>query len=228
MKISLCIPTNGVMEWICPVIESIYGQDVHENEFEVIVVDNGTNKEFQLYMEECVSRHTNLIYKRIKCPIFMNEIYAYKLAGGDFIKFINHRTLLLDGTLRCWIDFMNENAQKKPVIYFSNGVLNKENTKFFFTTFNQFLCNLSFWSSWSTGMAIWKEDLERIPENEEYNELFPHTTILFRNYNNKKTYIIDNNIYLHELPHNAVQKGSYDLFYAFAVDANPKAVLNLS
>lgn len=214
------------MEWICPVIDSIYGQDVHESEFEVIVVDNGNDKEFQIYMQECVKRHTNLIYKRVQCSIFMNEIYAYKLASGDFIKFINHRTLLLEGTLRGWIDFMNENAQKKPVIYFSNGVLDKENKKFFFSTFNEFVHNLSYWSSWSTGMAIWKEDLETIPENEEINELFPHTTILLRKYDNKETYIIDNNIYLQELPHNTIKKGNYDLFYAFAVEY-PSILLKL-
>ena len=36
--ISLCIPTNGVIEWIFPVLDSIYVQGVEENLFEVVKI----------------------------------------------------------------------------------------------------------------------------------------------------------------------------------------------
>ena len=41
LLLSICIPTNGVVEWIIPAINSIYSQGVDNNEFEVVVTDNG-------------------------------------------------------------------------------------------------------------------------------------------------------------------------------------------
>ena len=35
--ISLCMPTNGVIEWVFPVLDSIFGQGVDDNLFEVVV-----------------------------------------------------------------------------------------------------------------------------------------------------------------------------------------------
>ena len=44
--ISLCIPTNGVIYLFAPVLESIYKQQCDENKFEVIVTDNGGQREY--------------------------------------------------------------------------------------------------------------------------------------------------------------------------------------
>ena len=41
--ISLCLPTNGVKEWVFPVLDSIYSQNINNDLFEVIVTNNGTN-----------------------------------------------------------------------------------------------------------------------------------------------------------------------------------------
>ena len=47
--LSLCIPTNGIIELIFPVLESIYSQnDVDSSLFEVVVMDNGDNREFKI------------------------------------------------------------------------------------------------------------------------------------------------------------------------------------
>ena len=44
--LSLCLPTNGIMEWVFPVLDEIFRQDADINEYEVIVTDNGNNQEF--------------------------------------------------------------------------------------------------------------------------------------------------------------------------------------
>lgn len=216
MKISLCIPTNGIIEWISQVIDSIYSQDVPFDQFEVVIVDNGNNDVFFDYIQNKKREYPNIKYKRIKCSIFMNEIEAYKLAEGDFIKFVNHRTVLLDGTLKKWISFMEENYDTKPVVYFANGELNLCYRDYCYNSFNDFIGALSYYSSWSTGMAMWKEDLVDLNMNG-VNELFPHTSILFKR-RKSRGYVIDNRIYLREIPHTAQKKGRYDLFYAFAVE----------
>ena len=66
-------------------------------------------------------------------------------------------------------------------------------------------------------MGFWKEDFDRIPKETEFNELYPHTTILF-NEKKKAKYIIDNNVLLDEIPVSHANKGRYNLYYAFGVE----------
>ena len=216
--ISLCIPTNGVIEWVFPVLESIYAQGVETALYEIVITDNGDNIEFKKKIIEYSKKHSNLIYKETTALPFLNEIEAYKIANGELIKFVNHRTKLRDGTLQKLIEFAENNKEDKPVIYFTNGVLPLKTEKIIYQDFDSFVCGLSYWSSWSTGMAIWKEDFKSLPADiSEYNELFPHTTILFHRKNGNK-YVIDNTTIFDELPQGKKPKGNYDLFRAFGIE----------
>ena len=216
--ISLCIPTNGVIEWVFPVLESIYAQGVETALYEIVITDNGDNIEFKKKIIEYSDKYSNLIYKETTALPFLNEIEAYKIANGELIKFVNHRTKLRDGTLQKLIEFAENNKEDKPVIYFTNGVLPLKTEKIIYQDFDSFVCGLSYWSSWSTGMAIWKEDFKSLPADiSEYNELFPHTTILFHRKNGNK-YVIDNTTIFDELPQGKKPKGNYDLFRAFGIE----------
>lgn len=217
MKISLCIPTNGVKEWVFPVLKSIYDEPVDEEQFQVVVTDNGDNEEFYRDMMQFRRDHANLVYERTNAPLFLNEIAAYKRAAGSFIKFVNHRTVLLPNTLCEWICFVEDHIDEKPAVYFSEGMLRRPKDVFSCNDFDSFVKTLSYWSSWSTGMGFWKEDFDKITENEPYNELFPHTTILFHE-RKKRRYVIDNRVMLKEIPTGNTPKGCYDLFYAFSVE----------
>ncbi len=216
--VSLCIPTNGVIHWVFPVLDSIYNQGISEDDFEVVVCDNGDNEEFATKMLAYADNHNNIIYQHTDAPVFLSEPESYKLAKGKLIKFINHRTKLKVGTLKYYIDYCKKywDDTEKPILYFSNGVLNyKQICRY--SDFDSFLCGLKIYSTWSTGMTIWNEDFAKISSKEAYNELFPHTTILFRE-KNRKEYIIDDTVLLEEIPQGKTAKGSYDVFYAFAVE----------
>mgnify|MGYP001215964271 CR=1 FL=1 len=224
--VSLCIPTNGVIEWVFPVLDSIYSQDCDYNDFEVILTDNGNNKEFKEKINRYRKQYSNLYYFETKVLGFLNEIECYKYAKGQLIKFVNHRTCLVKGALQFLINLSKENVNEKPILYFTNGVLKKEKKSYKYDNFNQFIKALSYWSSWSTGMTIWKEDLLKLPENiNNFNELFPHTTVLFAEQDRGK-YIIDNTIIFDEIPQGKKPKGNYDLFYAFGVEY-PALILDL-
>lgn len=216
--LSICIPTNGIIELIFPVLESIYAQkDVDQSLFEVVVMDNGDNAEFKIKIKDFANQHSNLIYKETDYKGFLNESECYKAARGTFIKFINHRTKLLPGAIQYFIDFIKRNEAEKPCVYFSNGVIKQINGVAEYSDFDSYVRNLRVWSSWSTGMGFWKEDFDRIPKETEFNELYPHTTILF-NEKNKAKYIIDNNVLLDEIPVSHANKGRYNLYYAFGVE----------
>lgn len=216
--LSICIPTNGIIELIFPVLESIYAQkDVDQSLFEVIVMDNGDNAEFKSKIKDFATQHLSLVYKETYYKGFLNESESYKVARGTFIKFINHRTKLLLGSIQYFIDFIKKNETEKPCVYFSNGVIKQIKGVAEYSDFDSYVRNLRVWSSWSTGMGFWKEDFDRIPKDAQFNELYPHTTILF-NEKNKAKYIIDNNILLDEIPVSHANKGRYNLYYAFGVE----------
>lgn len=215
--ISLCIPTYGVSEWVFPVLDSIYAQGEDESLFEVVITDNGNNPDFKKKISEYIKKCSNLSYSETNALPFVNEIESYKRAKGLFIKFINHRTILLPGTLNSLISFVSLNKDEKPFIYFGNGIIKGIKNSAEYSNFNDFVEGLSYWSSWSTGMAFWKDDFDKVNPNMVFNELFPHTDILF-SARKKSTYVIDNRVLLKELSDDGVPKGKYDLFYAFAVE----------
>lgn len=224
--VSLCMPTNGVVDWVFPVLESIYDQKVEQNLYEIVITDNGNSEEFKKLIKEYLKTHTNIVYAETQALPFVNEIESYKRANGELIKFVNHRTKLVQGTLQRMIDYVEQNIDEKPVTYFSNGVLKIAKDKHEFSSFDDFVRNLSYWSSWSTGMTIWKSDFDRLPDDvSKFNELFPHTNVLFKERNRSK-YVIDNSIIFDEMPQGKKPKGNYDLFFAFGVEY-PSIICNL-
>lgn len=212
--LSLCLPTNGIIEWVFPVLDSIYNQMVDENLFEVIVTDNGNNDNFQEMMEKYSHKHQNLIYKKTSAFMFHNQLEALKLASGQYLKLINHRSTMCDGSIVEMLDIVKKNIEEKPVIYFSNGVRDKN---YFFDNFNDFVCKLGIFASWTTGVGIWKSDYDNLPVDMKIDKISPHSCILFAN-RNKKSYKIYNYIFCKEIESDHSKKGKYDLFKAFGVE----------
>lgn len=213
--ISLCIPTNGVIEWVFPVLDSIYSQNVDNELFEVVVTDNGNNAEFFTLMSEYAEKHNNLKYQKNNAYMFDNQLEALKLADGKYLKFVNHSAVFTDGSLNHLIKMLKENILEKHVIYFSCGALKKDIYKL--SNFDDFVKTLGKLVSWTTGVGIWKEDYDKIPKNVKYDKISAHSCILFSE-RQKNKYIVDNYPFSKEIRTNHANKGSYDLFKAFAVE----------
>lgn len=221
--VSLCLPTNGIIEWVFPVLDSIYEQDVDNELFEVIVTNNGENEEFDSLMRNYESKRDNLIYKRTTAYMFHNQLEALKLASGKYLKFVNHRGLFTEGALKHMIDIVVDNQTEKPVIYFSNGIL-KEN-RYELCNFDQFIGTLKRFISWTTGVGIWKSDYDKISEDVKIDKISPHSCILFSE-RKKQKYLIENFVFSKDVETDQSKKGTYDLFKAFAVE-EITIVLNL-
>lgn len=213
--LSLCLPTNGVIEWVFPVLDSIYNQNADLNMFEIIVTDNGDNKEFENKMLRYKENHSNLIYKKTTSYMFYNQLDALKLANGKYLKFVNHRGLFVDGALEKMIELVCKNEENKPVIFFGNGVL-KDNV-YKLKNFDDFVSTIGHLASWTTGVGIWKDDYDKIPENIKIDKISPHSCILFSE-RHKDEYLIDNSIFSKEIVVDQSKKGTYDLFKGFAVE----------
>lgn len=214
--LSLCLPTNGVSEWVFPVLESVYSQNVDLSLFEIVVTHNGDNPEFEKQIEEYARQKKNLIYKKTKAFLFENQIEALRLASGEYLKFLNHRAIMEKGSLQWMINLVNTYKEEKPVIYLSNGALNIKQV-FESDSFDLFVRELREFASWTTGVGVWKSDFEKIPKDKVYNKISPHSDVLFAE-RKKSKYIIDDKIWNHEIDTNHKNKGSYDLFKAFGIE----------
>lgn len=212
--ISLCLPTNGVVEWVFPVLDSIYQQQVDGSLFEVIVTNNGDNKEFDYLIKEYAKDKTNLIYKKTDAFMFYNQLEALKLGTGEYLKLINHRAVFTKDALSNMISIIQNYSSEKPIIYFSNNVIKKN---YELASFDEFVKNLGIFASWTTGVGVWKEDYDKLPKNLKIDRISPHSCILFAE-RNKSKYVINNLAFCEELESSHAKKGCYDLFKAFAVE----------
>jgi len=212
--ISLCLPTNGVTEWVFPVLDSIYNQGVDDGLFEVIVTNNGSNDNFHKLMLEYSQKKENLIYKKTDAYLFHNQLEALKLASGEYLKLINHRALFLDFALKDMIQLIKKYRKEKPVMYFSNGAI-KSNYEL--CSFNDFVKHLGIYASWTTGVGIWKSAYDELPKDIKIDNISPHSCILFSDRRNKK-YVINDMVFSKEIDTDSSKKGSYDLFKAFGVE----------
>ena len=217
MKLSLCIPTNGIIEWVFPALDSIYESNVDQNLFEVIVTDNGTNKEFKTKMNDYVKQYQNIIYMETDEVMFDNQLAALKIANGDYLKLVNHRAKWLPGRLQDMIDFIIKYEHEKPVIYFSNGVMGWGPVYREYDSFDAFVSALGIYGTWTTGVGIWKSEYERLKHCFKYDKISPHAGILYADRSNPK-YVINDRYWMKEVDTGHEKKGKYNLYKAFALD----------
>lgn len=215
--ISLCIPTNGIREWVFPALDSIYRQNIDDSIFEVIVTDNGIDNSFYNEMTEYKKCHNNLIYQRNNTIQFENQLECLKLASGEYLKFVNHRSIIMDGRLDMMIEFILRNIDSKPVIYFSNGAMGWGPTNKKYDSFDAFVRTLRRYASWTGGVGIWREDYLKLPTDFEYDMISPHSSVLFSE-RNKSEYIINDTYWMREISSDHSKKGRYDLYKAFGVE----------
>lgn len=212
--LSLCIPTNGMSEWVLPLLESIYLQLYDEDKYEVIITDNGDNSHLFDDIHEYVYNHANLIYKKTKSPLFANQIECFKLAKGIFVKFINHRFILRQNSISEIISYVENNINEKPVLYFLNNSVNIKKSDVELS-FNDFMYELNYYASWSGGSSFWKNDYSTLFSKSEYDKYFPHidTVIGFKD---TRKYVINNKKYFEMQKISDIKKGKYDLYDAFS------------
>jgi hypothetical protein len=214
--ISICIPANGRIEYVRNTLKSIYNDQSFSklilNDFEVILSDNDPNCSLECLRIEFP--HENFFYFNTKCEGFLNSYYVLTYAKGKFLKLHNSQELFNSGSLLKIIELMKSLDKSRPCIFFTSGFLNKGGLKQYFS-FDDFMSNLSYWSSWSNGFGMWKEDFDAIKDSTELNILFPHTS-LFLTQHLKKTFV------LNDCPFFKTQfvkkRGGHNKFNAFSVE----------
>lgn len=208
--LSICIPTNGIVEWVVPVIDSIYAQGVDNSLFEVVITDNGGKPE----LAEAVQKynHENFRYYRTSSQGFTNQIDAFEKCNGVFCKMLNHRSKMNPGSIEAILNIVRKYQDKKPILYFAEGHA-KGGEYIECANTDEFVHRLGIWTSWSCGTGVWKQDIKEICR-KKVDTMFPHTVFLFE-LREETEYVIWNGEY--EVMASDSGKGGYDLFQTFGV-----------
>jgi hypothetical protein len=214
--LSICIPANGRIENLRNTLKSIYSDknlsECNLLEFEVIVSDNNPDKTLEPLLKEF--DYSNIHYFYSDCEGFMNSYYVLTYANGSFLKLHNSQEIFNIGALSLLINTVKSSIVSKPLIFFTSGLLQK-GTVCEYENFNLFNYDLSYFSSWSNGFSIWKEDFEKQSDSISLNKIFPHTSI-FLTQHFKKSYLInDQHLFTTQF---IKKKGGYDKFRAFCIE----------
>lgn len=214
--ISICIPVNGRIEYVRNTLNSIYSEknllNCNQNDFEVIISDNNSSKSLEILLNEF--KYSNFKYFHTDCEGFMNSYFALTYGTGSLIKLHNSQEVFNPGALSILINTVKCNIAAKPLIFFTSGLL-KKGTISEYNDFNKFNYNLSYFSSWSNGISIWKEDFDLIDASGTLNTLFPHTTVFFTQYNKNRFIINDQHLFTTQF---IKKRGGHNKFRAFTIE----------
>lgn len=212
--LSICIPCFGRVEYLRNTLNSIYqdNADVNIDRYEVVISDNDPKQAISVLVNE-FKMYPNLRYFHTECEGFMNSYHVLKYAQGEFLKLHNSQTLFKKGALRAIINEIKKYRESHALIFYTNGLLHKFKSKEY-DTFNDFMYHLSYWSSWSNGFNIWKDDFNKLGDIK-LNKLFPHTSI-FLTQNNAKSYCI-NDVILFDVQR-IPKRGGHNKFEAFTIE----------
>lgn len=212
--LSICIPCYGRTDYVRNTLKSIFidNADVPLNEYEVVISDNDPKQEIKQLAVE-FQNYDNLRYYHTVCEGFMNSYYVLTYGNGEFLKLHNSQTLFKKGSLRTIIDEIKKHLNSHSLIFYTNGLLHQFKSNEY-DTFNDFMYHMSYWSSWSNGFNIWKDDFKKLGDIK-LNKLFPHTSILLTQ-NKAKKYCIDDTILfdVQRIP----KRGGHNKFEAFTIE----------
>lgn len=213
MYCSICIPCFKRLDQVRNTLRSLFedNSDVSTEDYEVVITDNDPEHELRTVIAE-FSSFSNLRYIPTECEGFMNSYHALKNGRGELLKLHNSQNRIRKGMLAVIVEQARENRHERPLIFHSNGFLGMHGVKAY-SDFNSFMNSLSYWSSWSGGMTIWKEDFDRA-DGVEINPLFPHTSVFMTQYW-KESFIIDDRI-MYDVQRVA-KRGGHNKFEAFTV-----------
>lgn len=213
MIVSICIPCFKRLEHVRNTLKSIYegNAEVLLEDYEVVITDNDPDQELQTVVYE-FKAYPNLRYVPTQCEGFMNSYHALLNGKGDLLKLHNSQNMIRKGMLAEIVSQAKAYVESKSLIFHTNGFLNKHNIREY-SNFNDNMEDLSYWSSWSGGMTIWREDFVRIG-SIDIDPLFPHTSV-FLTQHNKSLYVIDDRI-MYDVQRVA-KRGGHNKFEAFTV-----------
>lgn len=100
MKLSIIIPFFNVEQYIRECVESIYRQNLLDDNFELILVNDGSTDKSMDMIKDIVSLHSNVIViNQPNMGLSVARNVGLSKSSGDYVMFVDSDDLLVDGAL---------------------------------------------------------------------------------------------------------------------------------
>lgn len=197
--LSICIPTKNHIAELTETLESIVSSEVFKNtnKIEIVVSDNCSDDNTSQVMEMYCSIHG----KKIKYVKNNRDLYgslnfekALSSANGVMRKLHNSYFRFSEGAVDLLVELVENFSSKKPVIFFTNGEGGIKGDELFQCLgIDNFVKEISFWSTWIGGFFVWEDDYINISDfNKEIESGISHTEFLLRVISQKNIIVILN------------------------------------
>lgn len=207
--VSICIPTNGRSEIVKETLESIVVQGVDERLYEVCISDGSPTDETKNVIKKYFCNYKNIRYVKSNCKTLFNLMEALKLGNGKYLKLHNDYSKFKQGELINFIQTIEKYNNSNVFLFFPFGAVKNKNKIMEFKSFNNFIQNISYYSTWSSAFCITKKDFDNLMNKKiKIEMMFPHLSLLYA-CTDKCLYIVDNHTYVSNIP--LKKKGGYNL-----------------
>lgn len=112
LKLSIIIPVYNKEEYLSRCFDSVISQiDIRKNQFEILVVDDGSKDKSHLIIEEYVNKHPNLFtyIRQENSGVSVARNNAIQKASGEFVLFLDADDEIIEGALLKVYAFLEKN-----------------------------------------------------------------------------------------------------------------------
>ena len=100
-KLSIIVPVYNVEEYIRPCIESIFKQGLDEDEYEIILINDGTQDRCMEMITDIINQHYNIhVINQENQGLSVARNKGISSAKGEYILMIDSDDILIDNSLR--------------------------------------------------------------------------------------------------------------------------------
>ena len=215
--LSICIPTYNRANALDETLNSITKQEIFAttNKIEIVISDNCSTDETSEIVDKYIATYPyKIIYsKNDEDIVDKNFEKVLSLANGCFLK-LNNDTLVHNiNSLNLMLDLIEKNIHDKPLLYFTNGILDKVSTISGYGL-EYFIDLVSYNTTWIATFGLWKKDFDKIEyfSKSSYLKLI-QVDVLFEVFKFNGNFIIYNESLFSTI--SVKKKGGYDLVTVF-------------
>lgn len=211
--VSICIPTRNRVDILKNTLDSIFQQSsIDKGLFEVVISDNSPTDELD-EIKQFYELYGNVRFVKSDCVGFMNSINALDNGNGVFLKLLNDYSYFFGDSFPRLLNFFLEQKENNVSVSFTSGML-KNGEIIAYDSFEDFMLNLSYFSSWSSAFCIRKDVFLRLKNEIVFDGQFPHTSLFLLD-RSSDNYIVNDILYFKNMT--VPKKGGTDLFMDFSV-----------
>ena len=109
MKLSVIVPVYNVEQYIRPCVQSVYMQGLPEDDFELILVNDGTRDSSFEVIKDIISSHNNIVVlEQSNQGLSAARNLGLLRASGQYVLFLDSDDLLIENTLSYLLSLTNE------------------------------------------------------------------------------------------------------------------------